>query len=193
MKDILNPSDPRVIRTRNLIVDAFAYLLKIKDFNSITINDITNKATINRTTFYAHFPDKYALIDGYLSNSFIEFVYRRVESNATLNEETIKNIVISLCEFHEASNKRCMKSYDSISPHLEKNTKIQLENFLSQLLTKSCTESARRSLDLAITMLTWSIYGVTYRWNMDGRIESPQVLAEKILPMLKGYLEHKIN
>lgn len=193
MKDILNQSDPRVVRTRNLIVDAFAYLLKIKDFNSITINDITNKATINRTTFYAHFPDKYALIDGYLTNGFIEFIYRRVESNATLNEETIKNIVISLCEFHEESNKRCVKSYDSISPHLEKNTKIQLENFLSQLLTKSCTESARRSLDLAITMLTWSIYGVTYRWNMDGRIESPQVLAEKILPMLKGYLDHKTN
>lgn len=187
--EVLNLNDPRVIRTRQLIINAFADLLRQKDFNSITISDITKKATINRSTFYAHFSDKYALVDGYLSNGFIDFIRKRVESNAILNEETIRNIVISLCEYHEASNKRCMKSYDAIAPLLEKNIKIQLANFISSLMSKSCIESDQRTLELAITMMTWSIYGVTFSWNMEGRAESPHEFAEKILPLLKGYIE----
>lgn len=35
------PKDPRVIRTRQLILDAFIRQLNSKDFNSITISDIT--------------------------------------------------------------------------------------------------------------------------------------------------------
>lgn len=38
-----NPNDPRVIRTRRLILDAFVDQLNKKDFYTITINDITQK------------------------------------------------------------------------------------------------------------------------------------------------------
>ncbi len=59
----VNPNDPRVVRTRQLIIDAFVDLLGKKDFYSITVSDISKQATINRATFYAHFTDKFALID----------------------------------------------------------------------------------------------------------------------------------
>ena len=34
-------------------------LLKNSDFNSITIRKITEKAQVNRSTFYLHYQDKY--------------------------------------------------------------------------------------------------------------------------------------
>ena len=36
--------DPRFIRTRKLIMDAFMHLSKIKDFDRITVKDITEEA-----------------------------------------------------------------------------------------------------------------------------------------------------
>lgn len=184
----LNLNDPRVIRTRQLIIEAFASLINKQDFNSITISEISKKATINRATFYAHFPDKYALIDSFLSDTFIEFVQERVNSNRNLDEETVKSIILALCEFHEASNKRCMRGYDDIAPLVEKNIKIQLENFIAQLINDSCKQSDSRTRELAITMLTWSIYGITFNWNLEGRSETPKQLADRVMPLLKSFL-----
>lgn len=54
--------DPRVLRTRKLIMDSFINLSEQKDFTDITIKDITTEAMINRATFYYHFEDKYDLL-----------------------------------------------------------------------------------------------------------------------------------
>jgi AcrR family transcriptional regulator len=49
--------DPRVQRTKQLLVDAFIDLARQTDPHSLSIQQITEKATINRATFYAHFND----------------------------------------------------------------------------------------------------------------------------------------
>lgn len=53
--------DPRVKRTRKLLQQAFLELFQEKGFAAISIQDITERATANRATFYAHFQDNYAL------------------------------------------------------------------------------------------------------------------------------------
>ena len=55
--------DPRVKMTRRLILQAFGELLAEKGFEAISVQDVTDKAEINRATFYKHFVDKYALLD----------------------------------------------------------------------------------------------------------------------------------
>ncbi|WP_283747530.1 TetR/AcrR family transcriptional regulator [Bacillus cereus] len=54
--------DPRVRRTRILLRDALITLLSEKEYEHITINDITELATVNRATFYLHFQDKEDLV-----------------------------------------------------------------------------------------------------------------------------------
>ena len=49
--------DPRVLRTRQLIRDAFIDLLQEIDLEKITVNRIAERATINRVTFYLHYRD----------------------------------------------------------------------------------------------------------------------------------------
>ncbi len=56
-------ADPRVKRTRQLLQRAFLDLYQEKSFSLITVQDIAERATVNRVTFYAHFEDKYALMD----------------------------------------------------------------------------------------------------------------------------------
>ncbi|KQO10707.1 TetR/AcrR family transcriptional regulator [Paenibacillus sp. Leaf72] len=49
--------DPRVIRTRQLIRDAFLQLIQEYDLEKITVNRLAERATINRVTFYLHYRD----------------------------------------------------------------------------------------------------------------------------------------
>ena len=50
--------DPRVRRTRELIVRAFDELVAEKGHTGLTVQEIAGRATINRATFYAHFADQ---------------------------------------------------------------------------------------------------------------------------------------
>ena len=51
------------IRSRKMIKEAFLELLKEKDINKITVTDIVSKADLNRSTFYAHYPDVRAITE----------------------------------------------------------------------------------------------------------------------------------
>ncbi len=63
----MSKTDRRILRTRQFIMDAFAELLEQKPFEKIGINEIADLANINRSTFYLHFEDKYALLDDYIA------------------------------------------------------------------------------------------------------------------------------
>lgn len=51
------------IRSRRLIRAALLELLQEKKFEKITVTDIVKRADINRSTFYAHYPDVLGLVE----------------------------------------------------------------------------------------------------------------------------------
>ncbi|MBS6509226.1 MAG: TetR/AcrR family transcriptional regulator [Paraclostridium bifermentans] len=70
-------NDLRIIKTNNNIRNTFVQLLNEKDFNSITVKDILDRALINRSTFYKYYTDKYNLaevITQVFLNKFRNFV-----------------------------------------------------------------------------------------------------------------------
>lgn len=54
--------DRRIQRTRQLLHTALVDLIKEKGFDAITIQDITERANLGRTTFYLHYPGKEELL-----------------------------------------------------------------------------------------------------------------------------------
>ncbi|MGE7674545.1 TetR/AcrR family transcriptional regulator [Lysinibacillus sp. NPDC094403] len=54
--------DPRVLRTRKLLRDALVELIDEQGYEKITVQDITERATLNRATFYLHYRDKLDLL-----------------------------------------------------------------------------------------------------------------------------------
>ncbi|WP_188455723.1 TetR/AcrR family transcriptional regulator [Virgibacillus oceani] len=50
--------DPRVIRTRRLLMDALINIVAEDGYEAVTIREIVRKAKVNRSTFYLHFRDK---------------------------------------------------------------------------------------------------------------------------------------
>lgn len=51
------------LRSRRMIRQAFQELLREKEFDKITVTDIVNRADLNRSTFYAHYPDIYGIVE----------------------------------------------------------------------------------------------------------------------------------
>lgn len=56
-------TDRRIIKSREAINKAFLELFLEKEFEQITINDIADRANVNRGTIYLHYLDKYDLLD----------------------------------------------------------------------------------------------------------------------------------
>ena len=57
-----NKIDLRIIKTNKALFEALITLMEQKDFEKIKISDICDQALINRSTFYAHYEDKYDLL-----------------------------------------------------------------------------------------------------------------------------------
>lgn len=51
------------VRSRKMIRQAFFEILKEKAFEKITVTDVVKKAEINRSTFYAHYPDVMGVVE----------------------------------------------------------------------------------------------------------------------------------
>src|SRR5690606_28551082 len=77
-------TDPRILRTRKLIMDSFIELSERKEFKDITVKDITTEAMINRATFYYHFEDIYDLLEKALFEvlsvnlNYVEYEHREL-------------------------------------------------------------------------------------------------------------------
>lgn len=103
--------DRRILKTRSVIKESLTNLMKEKSFDKITIKDITEKANINRATFYLHYMDKYDLLEQSQDDILNEI--KEVLSNVfkTFNTESLPiqnaNSIISFltCVYMSVSKK----------------------------------------------------------------------------------------
>lgn len=75
MKNMSKKLDPRIIRTRQFLRDALLKLIPEKGYEAIKIQDITDEAILNRSTFYMHYQNKDDLM-----NSMMKEVLEDLES-----------------------------------------------------------------------------------------------------------------
>ena len=64
----MDKTDLRIVKTNKALYEALLLLMKEKTFEEIKVSDICNKALINRSTFYAHYEDKYELLVEFIND-----------------------------------------------------------------------------------------------------------------------------
>lgn len=80
----ISKQDKRIIKTRKAIRVAFAELLSEKDINEITIKDISDRAIINRKTFYSHYSGIHELVDE-IQNEIVEMLVKAMDGESFIN------------------------------------------------------------------------------------------------------------
>jgi AcrR family transcriptional regulator len=177
--------DPRVRRTRQLLEEAFAELIQEKDFQSITVQDITERAGINRATFYAHFPDKYALFEFKIRQEFRAEIEKRTLNACHYSEDNLRALIQAVCEFVREASGQCKSPRGQFEPLMEAQVKEQIKDLFITWLDQ--TES-NIPAEIAATAASWSVYGLAQYWNHAKERIPLATFVELILPLANANL-----
>jgi len=184
--------DPRIRRTRKLLQGALETLMRTKSFDEISVQDITEAATVNRATFYDHYTDKYALLDALVAGGFHELLYERHLRYETGCPAALSAIVQATCDFlAQAHSGGTCERQTAFEPLMDAAIVAAIRRLLMEGLERADRPSAL-PLEILAAAASWAITGGVKQWlSMPDRPRAetfvPQLL-QLVLPMLDAGL-----
>lgn len=176
--------DPRVRRTRQMLHEAFRALLAEKGFESISVQDVAERSTVNRATFYDHFTDKFALLEDMIGEDFRVTFLRRMEGVTGTCPGAVRQLILTVCDFLGDLSSRCQKHQRQFAPVVES----QIKRLVREYLIAGARVSAEREnrpvnpdVEIGATMASWAICGACLDWSKTKEI-SDESFADLILP-----------
>ena len=169
--------DPRVRRTRQLLQQALSKLLETKEFSKISVQDVAELATLNRATFYDHYPDKFALLECMVASRFYELMTVRGVVFDGSCSSALKAVVLGVCDFLAATPRLECERQGQMEPHLESAVIAVTRGIILEGLKKHSSESAL-SPEMTATIASWAIYGAATEWvRTPNRCSSEEMAA----------------
>ena len=183
-----NELDPRVKRTRRLITNAFIELIEEKGFQSATVADITKRATINRSTFYAHFEDKYDLFDFVVQSSFMEALNEKLPPGSDYCQDGLKALILTVFEFLGQFNSGRSAGEWQYRPMLETRVQSQVNELILVWIDQLQPDTwpLETSPEVTASVLSWAIYGAGLHWSRHTGGQSAEEMANQVMFLLSG-------
>ncbi len=188
MATVPKGSDPRVKRTRRLIQDAFLELLQEKGFAAISIQEITERATVNRGTFYAHFADKNALIEAIIREQFQQAVASMLPPTARWSRRSLGLLIQAEADFFQEMHSHCGPP-GGLDPLLERAVQEELSYLLVTWLKQAPTGGKPWPVPVETLALvvSWAIFGVAVQWSQGAqKISAEQMANDALLVITEG-------
>jgi AcrR family transcriptional regulator len=180
-------TDPRIVRTRKLLQEALVNLMKEKQFDSLSVQDIAEAATINRATFYDHYPDKFALLECTVGTRFNELLSQRgVTFNGTCTS-ALRAIVLGVCDFIASAQLLCSDRPGQMEPHMESAIIAVVRRMLLEGLEKH-PSAAPTSPQMIATTAAWAIYGGAKEWAQTPNRAPSSEIVDTILTLVSPVL-----
>jgi AcrR family transcriptional regulator len=184
--------DPRIRRTRRLLQEALKRLLEEKEFDKLTVQEITEAATLNRATFYAHYPDKFALLEELIRVTFLELLAQRhVRFDGTCSS-AFQAIILAVCDYLAEVQKSLSSKQHQFEPFVEATVIDQirvvlLDGFRHQPVGRRIPE------EIIAATASWAIYGAVKQWvNTAERASAEEfvsIAVELVQPILLSGVE----
>jgi AcrR family transcriptional regulator len=179
----IETTDPRILRSRRMLMEALVRLLSHKEFEDISIQEIADEATLNRATFYLHYPDKNALLQAMTATRFRDLIARRGLS-FTNCDGALRAIALGVCDYL-AETTGCPTQL----------AKMPLEGSIIPVVEGVFLEGAAHhemgpGVDAALlaTTAAWAVFGAARRWFQTPNRIPAEEMAAKIETMVKPIL-----
>ena len=183
--------DPRVRRTRELIVRAFDELVAEKGHTRLTVQEIAERATINRATFYDHFADQYELFDHAISEAFREELRQRLPDPSGLTGENLKALILAACDYLARLNTGSSRTDRQFRPLIESRVQGELYELLLRWIEATLEKTIGRQVrpEVTASVASWSIFGAALDWSRNGAAPSSKEVADHALAVIVGGLQ----
>lgn len=178
------------ITTKKALAYSLKELLIEKPLSKITINDICQKCSVNRQTFYYHFAD---------IRDLIEYITIEDANNALKDKDTYENWqdgFLSIFLLIKKDKVFIDNIYHSIS-------KDALESYLYKLvypiIYKVVNEKAKdknvseENKKFITNFYMYAFVSLVLEWIKKGMKEDPKSIVEKVSSLLNGNIEHAIE
>jgi AcrR family transcriptional regulator len=173
-------TDPRVLRSRHMLMDSLARLLGRKEFDHISVQEIADEATLNRATFYLHYPDKHALLQAMTAARFRELIDRRGLS-FTDCDGALRAIALGVCDYLSETT-GCPSQLAKMP--LEGSIIPVVEGMFQEGAGNHATAPGTDPNLLAATA-AWAIFGAARRWYQTPSRIPAEEMAARIEAMVK--------
>jgi AcrR family transcriptional regulator len=185
--------DRRVTKTRKAILSAYLSLLQTKGVHAISVSDITEKADINRATFYAHYEDKQNLQEQIikeilddLEEAIEKDISKEEQNNFTLT--TLEGIFIRMLEniYRHKEFYTVMLGNNGPSIFVD-----DLQHIICKYTTKGLVTVHADKIDLIVpeaiylSYVTSAQFGVIKYWIKNHYSETPLFMAQQLLLLYK--------
>ncbi len=160
-------ADPRVRRTRKILQQALAALLHTREFDKLSVQEITDAAGVNRATFYAHYPDKFALLECMIEDRFQSLIAERGVVFDGSCGMALQGMVLGVCDFltqslRQGAGAKCPRA-GQLPPHMESAIIAVVRRMLLEGIRKNPPQGAY-SPELLASTASWAIYGAAREW-----------------------------
>ncbi len=179
----MKKQDLRVIRTDRRIRETFLQLIDEVGFDAVTIKLLTERAEVNRGTFYHHYADKYELLERMTNEIFekIEATFEREIPFVLINkteDSPYRRIIPFLIFLYE--NRTLMRIL--LSPTSDGMFRKRVRDYMQQILFSGLHEQGERLVpeDYLIAYLSAAHLGVIESWLSHPNETTPEEIARII-------------
>ena len=173
-------TDPRILRSRRMLMDSLAKLLKSKRFEDISVQEIAEEATLNRNTFYLHYPDKSALLLAMTESRFRDLIEQRGISFTDCSG-ALRAVALGVCDY-----------LTEITNCPVKGALIPLEGSIIPVISEMFKEGADHhrlvpGVDPALVANAgaWAVFGAARLWHQTPDRIPAEEMAAKIEAIVK--------
>lgn len=177
-----HPSTPRTDSqfTKECIMDALLQLMQTKDYNAITITDLTRRAGVSRMSYYRNYHSKDEILTDYMYQIITEYARELNFSTIRSGFQTYEHILQSL---------KYLKKYKDYVLCLQKanRSEILLQGLDRYML--SVTNAFEKTFFEKCELYYYSgaLYNIFLHWIREGMQEDIETIAQVIYDHVKSH------
>ncbi|QIL45607.1 TetR family transcriptional regulator [Vagococcus coleopterorum] len=183
----MGKTDPRVLKTRRKLKNAFLVLLRTKKISEVNVKDLTQTAEVTRGTFYLHFKDKEEFIETTMTELITDFfeavMFEKENQDGIMQPRLSLTHVFEFVEEHQ----------DFFSVLLKEKEALIYRDLYSEKLfeqTQRYNDLVGNDIDgriprsLFMNYMVYGVLGFIDQWVRDGKIYATHYMAENLYKML---------
>ena len=186
--------DRRIQRTRQLLKQTSLEIIREKGFRAMSIQEIAERANVNRGTFYVHFADKYALLHAISRDEFHHLLESKLPPDLQWDRRTLHLLIQAVLDHSENlhNHRQLLNDVGSLNDLgllIDRAAQEELTELLVGWLKQGRGRAAswQVPVETIAKVVSWVIFGMAAQWGQESSTKArEQMVNDVLLVIMRG-------